>query len=46
MTVGLHLGVHRLSIGSGVVSEELLAARRHAFYAAFTQDVLLSIYMG
>ncbi|GAA5920478.1 hypothetical protein JCM1841_003502 [Sporobolomyces salmonicolor] len=43
---GMHLDVHRLSIGHGGISEHLRNARRDAFYAAFEHDVLLSSYIG
>ncbi|KAI5477975.1 phosphoinositide 3-kinase [Pseudohyphozyma bogoriensis] len=43
---GLHLGIHRLAIGSGGIDESLIRARRHAFYSSFSIDVLLSLYIG
>ena len=44
--VGLHLGIHRLTIGHGGISEELLAARRDTFWSAFASDVIAALYIG
>lgn len=36
---GLHLGIHRLSMGSGGIAEELITSRRDCFFATFSSDV-------
>ncbi|BGP17687.1 hypothetical protein JCM10213v2_005726 [Rhodosporidiobolus nylandii] len=43
---GVHLDIHRLSIGSGGISQSLRSARRNAFFAAFQTDVGLCVYLG
>ncbi|KAK4046074.1 hypothetical protein OIV83_006379 [Microbotryomycetes sp. JL201] len=43
---GMQLGMHRLTIGAAEISDELVAARRDAFYSAYQIDVLLSMYIG
>lgn len=46
LAVGLHLGIHRLTIGHGGISEELLTARRDTFWSAFASDVIAALYIG
>ena len=38
---GLHLGIHRLSVGAGLTDEVLVASRRNAFFSAFAADVFV-----
>ncbi len=44
--VGLHLGIHRLTIGHGGIGEDLLTARRDTFWSAFASDVIAALYIG
>ncbi|KAK4700541.1 hypothetical protein P7C70_g5706, partial [Phenoliferia sp. Uapishka_3] len=39
---GLHLGIHRLSIGVGGISEELITSRRDAFFSTLSHDVYVT----
>lgn len=43
---GLDLGLHRLAIGSGGISDEVVSARREVFFSAFQTDIILSMYIG
>lgn len=43
---GLHLGVHRLTIGQGGIDQALITARQKKFYSSFSVNVLLSVYIG
>ncbi|KAM0791828.1 hypothetical protein ACM66B_004087 [Microbotryomycetes sp. NB124-2] len=43
---GLHLGVHRLTVGKGFVPEELNNARRNMFWTAYSVDLSTSIFIG
>lgn len=36
---GLHLGIHRLAIGVGGISDDLIVNRRNTFWSAFSGDV-------
>ncbi|BGP19264.1 hypothetical protein JCM10213v2_007351 [Rhodosporidiobolus nylandii] len=44
---GLNLGPHRLSLSMGVpITDELITARRDAFWSAFASDIVCSYYIG
>lgn len=43
---GMHLGLHRLSLGAGGISNELVVARRNTFFAAFGHNVIGCMYLG
>ncbi|KAK4049875.1 hypothetical protein OIO90_005264 [Microbotryomycetes sp. JL221] len=43
---GVHLGLHRLNIGAAEIPEELVAARRDAFFATYQINVMMSMYVG
>ncbi|GAA6036432.1 hypothetical protein JCM8097_003503 [Rhodosporidiobolus ruineniae] len=44
---GLNLGPHRLSMSMGVpITEELVSARRDAFWSSFCSDIIASFYIG
>ncbi|KAK4048987.1 hypothetical protein OIO90_005622 [Microbotryomycetes sp. JL221] len=43
---GLHLGVHRLTVGKGFIPDELINARRNMFWTAHSTDLATSIFIG
>ncbi|KAK4046929.1 hypothetical protein OIV83_005720 [Microbotryomycetes sp. JL201] len=43
---GLHLGVHRLTVGKGYIPEELNNTRRNTFWTAYSVDLSTSIFIG